>query len=176
MPGLERKLKRDKQYCMDYINFMQDSSHVVMQKRSQKKNSTIIQPGIFPTMGFRKGPVAVVCDVERMFHQFHVRPEDQDYLRFLWWENGDLESPPSVFRMRVHLFGAASSPGCANFGLKHIALEEAIQLVEEARKLCSVGKLRLHKFISNSDKVLKSIPKEECAESVKNLDMALESH
>ena len=152
---------------------------------------------------FRKGPVAVICDVERMFHQFHVRPEDQDYLRFLWWENGDFESPPSIFRMRVHLFGAASSPGCANFGLKHIAVEgqgqvsqdtvkfvqqnfyvddglvsvmsdsEAIQLVEEARKLCSVGKLRLHKFISNSDKVLKAIPKEECAQSVKDLDMAL---
>lgn len=131
-----------------------------------------------------------------------MRPEDQDYLRFLWWKNGDLESPPSVFQMRVHLFGAASSPGCANFGLKHIALEgqvevnqdtvkfvqqsfyvddglvsvmsdsEAIQLVKEARKLCSVGKLRLHKFISNSDKVLMSIPKEQCAESVKNLHMA----
>lgn len=41
---------------------------------------------------FRKGPVAIMCDGERMFHQFHVRPEDQDYLRFLWWENSDLES------------------------------------------------------------------------------------
>lgn len=138
-----------------------------------------------------------------MFHQFHVRPEDQDYLRFLWWENGNLESLPSIFRMKVHLFGAASSPGCANFGLKHLAAEgqdrfnqnvvkfiqrnfyvddglvsvtsdvEAIQLVEEARKLCNTGKLRLHKFISNSKNVLKAIPKEECAESVKHLDMAL---
>lgn len=144
-----------------------------------------------------------MCDVERMFHQFHVRPEDQDYLRFLWWENGNLESLPSIFRMKVHLFGAASSPGCANFGLKHLAAEgqdrfnqnvvkfiqrnfyvddglvsvtsdvEAIQLVEEARKLCNTGKLRLHKFISNSKNVLKAIPKEECAESVKHLDMAL---
>lgn len=152
---------------------------------------------------FRKGPVAIMCDVERMFHQFHVKPEDQDYLRFLWWENGDLESPPSIFRMKVHLFGAASSPGCANFGLKHLAAEgqdrfnhstvkfiqrnfyvddglvsvtsdaEAIQLVKDARELCSTGKLRLHKFISNSTTVLKSIPKEECAESVKDLDMAL---
>ncbi|XP_056272262.1 uncharacterized protein LOC130195038 [Pseudoliparis swirei] len=152
---------------------------------------------------FRKGPIAIMCDVERMFHQFHVRPEDQDYLRFLWWENGDLASPPSTFRMKVHLFGAASSPGCANFGLKHRANEgqdqfnqnavkfiqrnfyvddglvsvmsdaEAIQLVKEARGLCSKGKLRLHKFISNSKNVLNSIPKEECAESVKDLDMAL---
>lgn len=34
-----------------------------------------------------------------------------------------MEAPPSVFRMKVHLFGAASSPGCANFGLKHLAAE-----------------------------------------------------
>ena len=64
----------------------------------------------------RKGPIAIMCDVERMFHQFHVRRKDQDYLRFLWWVEGNLKSP-SVFRMKVHLFGAASSPGCANFGL-----------------------------------------------------------
>ena len=51
--------------------------------------------------------------------------------------------------------------------------EEAIQLIKEARELCSTGNLRLHKFVSNSKEVLKSIPKEECAESVKDLDMAL---
>ncbi len=72
---------------------------------------------------FRKGPVAIMCDIERMFHQFHVKPEDQDYLRFLWWEKGDLESQPQVYRMREHLFGAASSPGCANYGLKHLAAQ-----------------------------------------------------
>lgn len=73
--------------------------------------------------------------------------------------------------MCVHLFGAASSPGCANYGLKYIAAqgqgsfseatirfiernfyvddglisvhteEEAIQLVNEARQLCNTGKL-----------------------------------
>ena len=40
---------------------------------------------------FRKGPIAIMCDAEKMFH---VRPEHQDYLRFSWWENGDLECPP----------------------------------------------------------------------------------
>lgn len=152
---------------------------------------------------FRKGSVAVMCDVERMFHQFHVTPQDQDYLRFLWWEHADLSVPPSVFRMKVHLFGAASSPGCANFGLKHLATQgegkltpntvrfiqrnfyvddglvsvmseaEAIKLVKEARELCSTGKLRLHKFVSNSENVIKSLPREECAESIKDLDLAL---
>lgn len=31
----------------------------------------------------RKGFIAVMCDIEKMFHQFHVKREDQDYLRFL---------------------------------------------------------------------------------------------
>lgn len=151
---------------------------------------------------FRKGPVAVTCDIERMFHQFRVRVEDQDYFRFLWWDNGDFHSTPSVYRMRVHLFGAASSPACANFGLKYIAAQgqgqfseatirfiernfyvddglisfhsekEAIRLVNEAKQLCNMGKLRLHKFISNSQQVLDSLPKEDCAETVRNQDLA----
>ncbi|XP_035525621.1 uncharacterized protein LOC118333908 [Morone saxatilis] len=153
---------------------------------------------------FRKGSVAVMCDVERMFHQFHVKREDQDYLRFLWWENGNLETTPSIYRMKVHLFGAASSPGCANFGLKHLAAQgqgqfsedairfiqrnfyvddglasiqtekEAIQLVKESRALCCTGKLRLHKFVSNSENVMATIPEEERV-TVKDLDMALSS-
>lgn len=59
---------------------------------------------------FRKGSVAFMCDIERIFHQFRVKGEDQDYLRFLWWEQGNLDMTPSVFRMKVHLFGAASPP------------------------------------------------------------------
>ncbi|KAL1276830.1 hypothetical protein QQF64_036453 [Cirrhinus molitorella] len=56
-----------------------------------------------------------------MFHRFHVSQEDRDYLRFLWWENGDTRSEPKEYRMKVHLFGAASSPGCANYGMKYLA-------------------------------------------------------
>lgn len=78
---------------------------------------------------FRKGQIAVMCDVERMFHQFHVSARDQDYFRFLWWEGGNMKAPPSVFRMKVHLFGAASSPGCANFGFKHLATEGASKFI-----------------------------------------------
>lgn len=144
-----------------------------------------------------------MCDTERMFHQFHVKEEDQDYLRFLWWEKGDLESQLQVYRMKVHIFGAASSPGCANYGLKHIAaqgrgcfsetsirfiernfyvndgltsvstVDEAIKLIKEARELCSTGKLNLHKFVSNSQEVKALIPHAECAQSAVDHDLAL---
>ena len=46
---------------------------------------------------------------------------DANARRFLWWE-GDLNEPLTEFRMTVHLFGAKSSPGCANYGLKMAAV------------------------------------------------------
>lgn len=45
---------------------------------------------------FRKHLIALICDVEKMFHRFHVSPEDRDYLRFLWWEDGDTKAEPSI--------------------------------------------------------------------------------
>ena len=72
---------------------------------------------------FRKEPVAFVCDIEQMFLQFRVKTSHQDYLRFLWWENGTVDSEPCTYCMTRHLFGAVSSPDCANFALRKIATE-----------------------------------------------------
>ena len=38
---------------------------------------------------FRQEPVALVADVEQMFHQFRVKREDCDPLRFLWSKGSD---------------------------------------------------------------------------------------
>ena len=148
---------------------------------------------------FRKHPVAFVGDIERMFHQFFVRPEDRDLLRFLWWEDGNIDSRPQEYRMRVHLFGAASSPACAIYGLKYIAnkydaeypqaaefirndfyvddglvsvrtVEDGISLVREAQELCRRGGVHLHKFVSNSQELMASIASSERA-AVKDLDL-----
>ena len=64
---------------------------------------------------FRNEPVAFSCDVEGMLNLFLVNEEDRDLLRFLWFEGGNIEARPVEYRMKVHIFGAASSPGCANF-------------------------------------------------------------
>lgn len=136
-----------------------------------------------------------------MFHQFYVDEADRDYLRFLWWKDGNFNEEPQEFRMKMHLFGAASSPGCANYGLKQLVMDnesefplgsqfirkdfyvddgvtsvenvnKAIQLAQEAQKLCTAGGLRLHKFMCNDKAVLKSIPLSEHAAEVKALDLA----
>ena len=154
---------------------------------------------------FRKHPVAFSCDVEKMFYAFHVHPEDRDYLRFLWWRKGDVSVPLSTYRMTAHLFGAISSPACASFGLRRIAKEfveygedvldfishdfyvddglrsvrneeDAISLVRRTVELCSKRGVRLHKFVSNSDELMKSLPETECASKNHLLSLDLEEY
>jgi len=70
---------------------------------------------------FRQESTTVMCDIEGMFLQVHVNPEHCNFLRFLWWDSGNLEDEPVEHKMTVHLFGAMSSPGCANYALKTAA-------------------------------------------------------
>ena len=144
---------------------------------------------------FRLEPVAFLCDIEKMFYQFRVDERHRDFLRFFWWPSGNLDSEPQEFRMTVHLFGASSSPGCSNFGLKqtardnasqfgqHVAdflhdnfyvddglkscasSDEAIDLVQKSVMMCAQGGLRLHKFVTNNESVMRSIPEADRADN-----------
>lgn len=150
----------------------------------------LINPLIGVLCRFRKGKIAFSCDIQQMFHQFYVCKPHRDYFRFLWWENGDLEGPLRDYRMRVHIFGATSSPGCANFGLKKIArdnsdvcpqaskfiqqnfyiddglhsedeIDAAVKILEGAVEICKRGRMRLHKIVSNSQELLSHFPASE---------------
>ena len=141
---------------------------------------------------FRQYPIALVADIEGMFNQVKVPPEDSDASRFLWWENNDLESP-SEFQMTSHIFGAKDSPSCANFCLKRAAedskgkfSEEAVSAltkdfyvddfvkpvgtVNEASLLSKVG-FKLMKCMSNSRAVLSEIPDGEPVRPTLDLDL-----
>ena len=72
---------------------------------------------------FRKEPIAFVCNIEKMFLRFKVNVQHRNYLRFLWWENVDMDSEPFTYRTTRHLFGTTSSPGCTNFAPRKIATE-----------------------------------------------------
>ena len=149
---------------------------------------------------FRQEPVAVVADIQGMFHQVRVEPKDCDTLGFLWWTNGDLQAEPEEYRMTKHIFGATSSPSCANFCLKKTATlnqkefdsetvktidknmyvddlmksvndtKLAVRLVNQLREILAKGGFRLRKWLSNDRRVLKEIPESDRADSVKNLD------
>lgn len=150
---------------------------------------------------FRQEPIALMCDIEGMFHQVHVNPEHRNFLRFLWWENGRIDTEPTEYRMTVHLFGATSSPGCANYALKRAASdyedqcgseagdfvkknfyvddglksvptpEAAISLVKNTKKLCKKGGFNLHKFVSNNMSVIEAIPNEDRSKDLQNLNI-----
>jgi hypothetical protein len=154
---------------------------------------------------FRQEPVAVTCDIEKMFYQVNVNKEHRDLLRFLWWEEGDTNKVPVTYRMTVHLFGATSSPGCANVALKTTANDaeaecgsraaefvrknfyiddgltslptpdDAVNLITETKELCAKGGFRLHKFMSNNKEVLQSVPPRDLAKGLQDLDLVHDS-
>ena len=129
-----------------------------------------------------------MSDIKSMFHQVRVAKSDVNYLRFLWWPQGDTSQAPKPHRMLVHIFGAVSFLSIASFALKKTATDnencfppqvaetvrhnfyvddcaksvakesDAIQLVKYLTALCSMGGFQLTQWVSNSRAVLASIP------------------
>lgn len=154
---------------------------------------------------FRKENVAVMCDVEQMFHSFHVDPKHRDFLRFLWFEGNDPTKPVTEYRMNVHLFGNGPSPAVATYGLRRTAVDgeeengeetknficrnfyvddglaslptagRAIKLVKGAQATLATAKLRLHKVVSNSVEVTEAFPTEDRSKDVRDLDLRCDS-
>lgn len=150
---------------------------------------------------FRQESVAIMADVEGMFNQVYVDPKDIDALRFLWWPDDDLNKEPVDMRMLVHLFGATSSPSCANYSLRKTAEDnhqdfksqtsetvkknfyvddmlksvktsaEAINLTKELKDMLNRGGFNLTKWTSNDKDVINSIEDSDKAKSVKNLSL-----
>ena len=135
-----------------------------------------------------------------MFYQTRVTPSDTDSLRFLWWPKG-IDVPPEEYKMLVHIFGAKSSPCCANKALSMTAqdneenyppevirtvrrnlyvddvlksvpnTDQAIPLASDLMKLLREGGFRLTKFASNSRELLASIPPASKANPKLDLDL-----
>jgi len=176
--------------------------------RGTSLNSELLQgPNLTNTLigvltRFRKEPVALMADIQAMFHQVKVTETDTDFLRFLWWPQGDTDDAPVEYRMTVHLFGAVSSPSIANFALRKTAQDnasnfppevtntimehfyvddclksmptelEAIELISNLTEVCHRGGFHLLKWISNSRAVLDAVPQEDRAKRIKDLDLS----
>ncbi len=82
---------------------------------------------------FQQQQIAFMADVKAMFHQVKVAAEDTDFLRFLWWQDGDLNQEPVDYRMNVHLFGAVSSPSCACYALRRTAEDNKADFPERVK-------------------------------------------
>lgn len=149
---------------------------------------------------FREGAVAFMADIEAMFHQIRVTPDDKDVLRFLWFKDDDTRKSLSTYRMISHLFGGVWNPSCANYALQQVAKDFkeiypeivlstvlynfyvydclkavntvgiAVPLVDQVTQLLSLRGFYLIKFVSNSPEFMNSIPKGEWGRSFATLD------
>ena len=150
---------------------------------------------------FRQHPVPLMADIKSMFHQVRVTKSDADFLRFLWWPKGDVFLLPVEHRMTVHLFGAASSPSCANFALRQTVKDNkicfnsevmstiennfyvddclksleteqnAVDLTKDLTRVCHKGGFHPTKWVSKSRAVLSHIPKEDRVTEMNELDL-----
>ena len=140
-----------------------------------------------------------------MFYQLKVAEKRRSFLRFLWWENSDINKSIVDHEMCVHVFGGVSSPSCSNYALRKTASdnqkeygndaaetlrrnffvddllksvnthEVASKLVDDVRQMCKAGGFHLTKFICNDKEVLATIPEEDRRQSVKNGDLITDS-
>jgi len=137
---------------------------------------------------FRRGEIAFMADLEAMYYQVMVPDEQQTFLKFLWWKDGDMQKEPQEFMMCAHVFGGTSSASCSNYALRRTAvdnqakygekistvlenhfyvddmlmstgdLKTAKELIKGTIEICEEGGCNLTKFVSNSKELLLSIP------------------
>ena len=131
--------------------------------------------------------MAFMGDIVAMFHQVHIPGKERRFLRYLWWEDVNLEKLFD-YETCVHVFGGTSSPGCCNYALRRTALDnvssyskevtntllrnfyvddvlkpvpsvrDALTLIQQVRVLCKKGGFKLTKFRSNKKDILLQIP------------------
>ena len=145
---------------------------------------------------FRMGEVGFSADIESMFYNFYLPPDDKDYLRFHWFRNNNPENELVQYRGCVHLFGNRPSPAIAHYGLTYAvrhntdtslaaagsfisdnfyvddglgsarSTQKAIDTLVGARSILSKYHIRLHKIISNDKNVMNAFPDSELAEPI----------
>ena len=154
---------------------------------------------------FRRETTAFMCDIEQMFHSFHVDPNHRDFPRFLWFEDNKPENPIAEYRMNLPLFSNGPSPAVATFGLRRTATDgkeefgedarkfvhrnfyvddglastpaakQAIALVTATQAMLRTANLRLHKIVSNAIEVMEAFPVEDKGKGVRDLDLRCNS-
>ncbi|UYV61747.1 hypothetical protein LAZ67_1006288 [Cordylochernes scorpioides] len=80
---------------------------------------------------FRTYPVAITADIEKMYRQIRIHPEDADYQRILWRPSP--EEPVVDYRLLTVTYGTTSAPFLAMRTLQQLAEDEGQNYPEASR-------------------------------------------
>ena len=140
---------------------------------------------------FRVHDIALTADVEKAFLNIEIEPEHRDFLRFLWVDDLDKESPElMVMRFARVVFGVNSSPFILNATIRHhlntclpvdspltrellksLYVDDYVSgdgdvgsafILSKKIKLClKSGGFNMRKWNSNSEELLKALQEDE---------------
>ncbi|KRY57080.1 hypothetical protein T03_5539 [Trichinella britovi] len=143
-------------------------------------------------LSFRRRCVGLQADIEKMYLQIRVRPEDRDVCRFLWWDDEQMIRSYRLTRVcfgltcspflamgtvRLHVRRhQASAPRAAEEVLNNMykddlatscdSVAEARSLADQLGSLLASGGFWLHKWASNEPDALRELPVEKTAMGV----------
>lgn len=133
---------------------------------------------------WRRFPIAFIADVEKMYRQIRVHPDDYHFQYILWRESSD--DPISEYALQTVTYGTSCAPFLAVRTLQQLAKDyskaypaasniacndfyvddlmsgaysesDAVSIRHELCSLMSAGGLRLRKWVSNSSTLLEKI-------------------
>ena len=138
-------------------------------------------------IGFRQGIFAFGGDIEAMYYQVVIPPEQRDALRFLWFDGSE---NVVKYRMTRHLFGGIWCSSSSTYALRKTAdvfcndltltsvisrsfyVDDCLHSTDSEKEMVHValgvidvlrkGGFRLTKFVSNSSLLRSTLPVEEC--------------
>ena len=139
---------------------------------------------------FRSKGIALIGDIEKAFLNIGIKPEERDYLRFLWVDDIHNDNPKVVcYRFSRLVFGLVSSPFVLNATIRaHLAKyisdeqfvrnalnslyvddyvstfesqEEAFESYKKLKSCFKEGGFNMRKWESNSPDLVQDIAKEE---------------
>ncbi|XP_055591485.1 uncharacterized protein LOC129743475 [Uranotaenia lowii] len=148
----------------------------------------MVQPALLSTvLNFRKPKYVFTADIEKMFRQVWVHPNDRKYQQIIWRKDPSL--PPQVYQLKTVTYGLASSPYHAARVLNQLAadyhhdhplassivkhrtyvddtlagyddLAEATEACRQLVVMLKIAGFTLRKWCSNQPKVLENVPEE----------------